>query len=107
MDPRPNKHSAVHFSLMPLLVGAIFWALILAVCPELHQWIHPDADHEDHDCAVTLFSNSGIDFTAVDLSEVGKLSRWLFLDLLHLDSQVLVSTQAERLIPIRGPPQVD
>lgn len=107
MDPRPNKHSAAHFSLMPLLIGSIIWALALAVCPELHEWIHPDAHHGDHDCAVTLFSNSGVDFTAIDLAEVGKLSRWLFVGVFHLHSQVLDSTQAERLFPVRGPPRVD
>jgi heme A synthase len=28
---------------------------VLATCPQLHQWLHPDADHSDHECAITLF----------------------------------------------------
>jgi hypothetical protein len=43
-----------------LLVVAIFWALTLSVSPQLHELVHPDADHEDHDCAVTLFLGGGL-----------------------------------------------
>jgi hypothetical protein len=107
MDPRPRKYSVVHVGLMPLLVVSIFWALTLTVCPELHEWVHPDAGHEDHDCVVTLFSNGGVHFAAVNLLEIGKPSPWLFVDLLHLRSQVLVSAQTERLIPGRGPPRIE
>ena len=43
-----------------VLVVATFWALTLTVSPQLHELIHPDADHEDHDCAVTLFLGGGL-----------------------------------------------
>jgi hypothetical protein len=43
-----------------VLVVAIFCALTLTVSPQLHELIHPDADHEDHDCAVTLFLGGGL-----------------------------------------------
>jgi hypothetical protein len=43
-----------------VLVLAVFWALTLSVSPQLHELIHPDADHEDHDCAVTLFLGGGL-----------------------------------------------
>ena len=43
-----------------LLVVAVFWALTLSVSPQLHELVHPDADHEDHDCAVTLFLGGGL-----------------------------------------------
>ena len=33
------------------------WLLgLLAFSPELHAAMHKDADHEEHSCAVTLFS---------------------------------------------------
>jgi hypothetical protein len=105
MDLRPAKHSVVYFGLMPLLVS-IVWALTLAVCPELHEWVHPDAGHEDHDCAVILFSNGGIHFAAIDLFDEGKLAHWLLIDVLHVRSQVLVAAQTARLIPGRGPPWI-
>jgi len=105
MDPRPPKHSVVYVGLMPLLVASILWAFTLTVCPELHEWVHPDAGHDDHDCAVTLFSNGGIHFVATDVLGVGKPAYWPFVDFLGLLPQVLVSIQTERLIPGRGPPQ--
>jgi hypothetical protein len=105
MDLRPRKHFAFYAGLMPLLAVSIFWALTLTVCPELHEWVHPDADHEDHDCAVTLFANGGIDFAAIDPVDIGKPAYRALVDVLRLDSQVLVSTQTERLIPGRGPPE--
>ena len=43
-----------------LLVVAVLWALTLSVSPQLHELVHPDADHEDHDCAVTLFLGGGL-----------------------------------------------
>ena len=43
-----------------ILMSAIFWALTLTVSPQIHELIHPDASHEDHDCAVTLFLGGGL-----------------------------------------------
>ena len=106
MDLRPAKHSVVYVGLIPLLVVSIVWALTLTVCPELHEWVHPDAGHEDHDCAVTLFSNGGIHFAATDLFDVGKPAQWLVVRVLHFRSQVLVAAQIARLIPGRGPPSI-
>lgn len=28
---------------------------VLANSPQLHRWLHPDADHSDHECAITVF----------------------------------------------------
>jgi len=41
-----------------LAAGAAVLVLTLSVLtasPQLHRWLHPDADHSDHECAVTLF----------------------------------------------------
>jgi hypothetical protein len=86
-------------------MASIFWALTLTVCPQLHEWLHPDADHEDHDCAVTLFASGGIHLAAIDRLDIGRPAYWSFVDILQLRPQVLVSTQTERLIPGRGPPE--
>ena len=104
MDQRPNQHSVVHVGLTPLLMASICWALTLTVCPELHERVHPDAGHEDHDCAVTLFTSGGIHFDAIDLLDLGKPSHWLQVAVLLFSPQVLASTQTERLVPGRGPP---
>jgi hypothetical protein len=43
----------------------LHWAMILAVCPELHKLIHQDADDEHHDCAVTAILSGGIEHTPI------------------------------------------
>jgi hypothetical protein len=51
-----------HFSqigkpaLAALLVGIVLLLDAMAACPALHEMIHHDAGKEDHDCAVTMFS---------------------------------------------------
>jgi len=37
--------------------AAFLWALALSVSPQLHERIHPDANHIEHSCAVTLVSS--------------------------------------------------
>ncbi len=34
--------------------------VVFAASPALHEWLHPDADHADHECAITLFMH-GVD----------------------------------------------
>lgn len=41
------------------LMLALLWLLALAASPSLHELVHPDAGHEDHDCAVTVFLSGG------------------------------------------------
>ena len=48
------------------LVAILQWATVLAVCPSLHELIHPDADDEHHDCAVTLFLAGQVEQPAVE-----------------------------------------
>jgi hypothetical protein len=107
MHSRPRNQSIVYAGFTPVLLASIFWALTLAACPELHEWVHPDADHEDHDCAVTLFANGGTHFLSVDVPYVEKPADGLLLAVSHLCSQVVVSAQTERLIPGRGPPRIE
>jgi hypothetical protein len=43
----------------------LHWAMILALCPELHELIHHDAADEHHDCAVTAILSGGIEHMPV------------------------------------------
>ena len=38
----------------------------LAASPGLHQILHPDANHADHQCAVTMFAHGQVDASSVD-----------------------------------------
>jgi hypothetical protein len=88
------------------LVVAIFWALTLTVSPQLHELIHPDADHEDHDCAVTLFLGGGLVHSPLLPSLV---TGPLVLFLRHTPSpppEIFAVLFAGQRISERGPPAI-
>jgi hypothetical protein len=89
-----------------VLVVAIFWALTLTVSPQLHELIHPDADHEDHDCAVTLFLGGGLAHSPLLPSLV---TGPLVLFLRHTPSpppEISAVLFAGQRISERGPPAI-
>lgn len=47
-----------------LLLAHLLVIAAMAASPALHEWIHQDADHEDHDCAVELFIHGGCEGAA-------------------------------------------
>ena len=54
-NARPQKTNRLVKGCAVLLAAVVLLLAVLAVCPAAHQWLHHDADHEDHECAVTLF----------------------------------------------------
>ena len=40
---------------------------LLAASPSLHEIFHADANHDDHQCAVTLFAHGQVDSATVDV----------------------------------------
>jgi len=43
---------------------AFFWTLALSVCPQLHQFVHADANRVEHSCAVTMIASGSYDHAA-------------------------------------------
>ncbi len=43
-----------------LLIAHLLVVAAMAASPGIHEWLHHDADHDDHDCAVTLFLSGGV-----------------------------------------------
>lgn len=89
-----------------LLVVAVFWALTLTVSPQLHEFIHPDADHEDHDCAVTLFLGGGLLHSAVLPSLVGGQLLTFFSYTPNPPSEIAATLFAGQRVFERGPPML-
>ena len=57
---RSDRHPCFRYRLAAVLLLAHLLAIIaLAASPRLHHWVHPDADDDDHDCAVELFLHGG------------------------------------------------
>jgi hypothetical protein len=91
-------------SIGALLVVGILWVVTLTVSPQLHELIHPDADHEDHDCAVTLFLGSGLAHSPLLPSLVpGPLCTFL-RHTPNLPSEILAVLFGGQRISERGPP---
>jgi hypothetical protein len=87
-----------------LLVIAILWVLALTVSPQLHELVHPDADHKDHDCAVTLFLGGGLVHSPMQPSLVAGP---LFTFLRHNPSpppEILAPLFTWQRVAERGPP---
>ena len=47
-----------------LLIAHFLVIAAMEASPAFHEWIHQDADHDDHDCAVTLFAHGSVDASA-------------------------------------------
>ncbi len=53
-----SKHSrGFHWFVSGGLLASFFFALALAVSPQLHERIHKDATANQHECAVTLIAS--------------------------------------------------
>jgi hypothetical protein len=91
-------------SIGALLIVAIFWVLTLTVSPQLHELIHPDADHEDHDCAVTLFLGGGLVHSPLLPSLVAGPPFTFLRHTPNLPSEILAALFGGQLISKRGPP---
>jgi hypothetical protein len=48
-------------ALVFLLVADLLMVVALAASPQLHQLFHHDANHGDHECAVTVMISGGSD----------------------------------------------
>jgi hypothetical protein len=52
------------------LIAHLLLITIAAVNPDLHEWMHEDADHADHECAITLYTAGGYDDAALPVLAV-------------------------------------
>jgi hypothetical protein len=88
------------------LVVAVFWALTLSVSPQLHELVHPDADHEDHDCAVTLFLGGGLVHSPFLPSLIAGPLILFLRQTASPPPDILVALFAGQRISERGPPVI-
>ena len=57
---RSDRHPRPCYRLAAvLLLAHLLAVLALTASPRLHHWVHPDADDDDHDCAVVLLMHGG------------------------------------------------
>ena len=39
-----------------MLTGIVLLLAIMAASPAVHHWLHADSDQQDHECAITLYT---------------------------------------------------
>jgi len=44
--------------------AAFFWTLALSVCPQLHEFVHADANRVEHSCAATMIASGSYHYSA-------------------------------------------
>lgn len=82
----------------------VFGVGLVAACPALHLWLHPDAGQPDHECAVTLFVHGALETSATIALVVAPLL--LITGLARrADSPDLIAPRY-RLCPGRAPPGI-
>lgn len=91
------------FRWLAVFCALSVWMLgLLAVSPQLHASLHSDAWHQDHSCAVTLFSH-GADGAITDAS-VASAPVLFPAGECAVQPALPVASAAYRLPPGRGPP---
>ena len=50
-----HTHKHPRAFIVYVLIAHLLLICAAAASPALHEWMHPDADCADHDCAVTLY----------------------------------------------------
>ena len=91
-------------SRLPLGFLLIFFVLLLnllAASPALHELLHHDANHAEHQCAVTLFAHGSVATAIVDIPATVPLA---FADSSPLVKFSIFSPAIENLPAGRAPP---
>jgi hypothetical protein len=66
-------------ALICSLIAHLLIVVALAASPQLHQLLHQDADHGDHECAVTVMVSGGTDGSLVpQIFEAGAILPTVF-----------------------------
>ena len=88
-------------TLAAALVGLILLLDAMAACPALHEMIHKDADHADHQCAVTMFAHGKVDSTTCEVPVVLPV---VWVEIVPLSGFSFFSSAFENLPQGRAPP---
>ena len=60
-------------AVVAVLLAHLLAVIAMTAFPKLHQWVHQDADGNNHDCAVTLFLHGGYESAATVVILIGSL----------------------------------
>ena len=86
-----------------LLTGTVLMLAVLAASPDAHHWLHADADHADHECAITLYAQ-GVTTAVVGIALA--IVVWRLLGLSRsAGGELFLSVPRFLHLPGRAPPR--
>lgn len=86
-----------------LLTGTVLMLALFAASPAIHHWLHADADHADHECAITLYAQ-GVTTATVGVALV--VVAWRLLGLSqNAGVELFLSAPRFLYLPGRAPPR--
>jgi len=86
-----------------LLAATVLMLAVFAASPNVHQWLHADADHADHECAITLYAQ-GITTAAVGVALLVIVWRLLGISQ-KIEAELFLPALRYLHLPGRAPPQ--
>jgi len=76
---------------------------VFAASPSIHHWLHADADHADHECAITLYAQG---VTTVVVGGAVAIVAWRLLGLSQCaGNELFLSAPRFLHLPGRAPPR--
>lgn len=87
-----------------LLAATVLMVAVFAASPNVHQWLHADADHTDHECAITLYAQG---VTPAAAGVVLLVVAWRLLGISRkLEAELFLPAPRYLHLPGRAPPRV-
>ena len=86
------------------MLAHLLAGMALAASPRLHHWVHPDADGDDHDCAVVLFLHGGCGQAPPTVAVPVRADLWEKIRLLASRSTWVASVFAVSAVLEHAPP---
>ena len=98
-----RNRTYLRFALFSAALAGFFMATLMAASPDLHAWMHEDADHGQHECLATTLISSACD-TAAPAPVFTAFHSAFLIPIQSLRAQWAESDRLLRLPLDRGPP---
>jgi len=86
------------------VIVVVLFCGVAAANPGLHRLLHPDADSDHHECAITMFAHGKVDMSDGDVAVTVRVSPVFPIAVAFSD--VLIVSRDFLLLPGRAPPVI-
>ena len=96
------RRPVIRWTAAGTIILLVLFCGLLSSSPALHQFFHPDANNEQHQCAITIFAHGHVDLT--DGSPVLAAPILREFQAAALFESAILSSSDYLLLPGRAPP---